>query len=307
MTPRIDRRHFLALGFGAVAWACSRGSKDGTDVSSNPGDTAYSVVVTAPQGIAVGDTRQGFAVFRGQRPTAVSGLRVRLVPPDGRPFSVEAQHVKAERGPGGAGHQHVESTEVTDIYVVRHDFDKPGVWSLDVRFNGGRGTADFILLPESPSPMVGRKAIASESPTTDDHRGVDPICTRTPVCSMHELTIADALAAGKPAVIVFGTPQFCTSRTCGPVVDYVERAKKKFGNEASFIHVEVWKNAKDAVNTQGGEAPTFTEWKLDTEPWIFFVDEKGIVRDRWIGAVGPDEVKTGVDALLGSGPYPRLE
>jgi hypothetical protein len=296
LTPRIDRRSFLALGVGAVAWACSRGGKDDAVDTADPGADKYSVVATAVQGLAIGDTRQGLAVFRGQNPVAVRGLRVRLVPPGGEPFAVEAQHVQIKRGPGGDSKR--ENTEVGDVYVVRHDFDRSGVWGLDVRFTGGAGQAAFQILDDVPSPKVGDKAIASQSPTTDDPRGVDPICTRTPPCSLHDLSIAEALDRGKPSVIVFGTPRYCTSRTCGPVVDVVEHAKDSIGSDASFIHIEQWKSDKTVGKAPDGLAPTFREWKLDTEPWIYFVDAKGVVKDRWLGAVGDSEIVRATQALI---------
>jgi hypothetical protein len=249
--------------------------------------------------MAVGDTRQAFAVFRGQRPVKVEALRVRLAPPGSEPFEVEPEHVRTARGPGGGDHEHTENTEVTDIYAIRHDFDRAGVWTANLTFDGGRGSTDFIIVEDSPSPIVGKKALPSDSPTKDDPRGVDPICTRTPKCSMHEVSIADALDAGKPTVIVFGTPRYCTSRTCGPVVDYVERAKEKYSDEASFIHVEMWKSDK-SVNKPDGFVPAFAEWKLQTEPWVYFVGSDGEVRDRWLGAMGPDELVRATGALVSS-------
>jgi hypothetical protein len=227
---------------------------------------------------------------------------VRLASPGAEPFDVEVEKQEVLLGPGGDDghdHEHPEGTEVTHIYTLRHDFDRPGVWEMAVSFDGGRGNAAFQIAESSPSPAVGDEALPTKSPTTEDARGVDPICTRDPLCSMHDMTIADALEAQKPAVLVFATPRFCTSRTCGPVVDFIEQAKGRFGNEASFVHVELWKDDKDAVGKPGGESPAFAEWKFQTEPWVYFVDEKGIVRDRWMGAVGADEVMTAVDALLG--------
>lgn len=253
------------------------------------------MVATAKLGLAIGDTRQAFAVFRGQRPVAVDGLRVAFKPPTGRAFEVTAQHVRTERGLGGDAEK--QNTEVNDIYVVRHDFDIPGVWEASLIFDGGRGNEVFQILEESPSPMVGQKAIASKSPTTADPGKVDPICTRDPVCSMHDLTIADAIANGKPTVINFGTPRYCTSRTCGPVVDYIEQAKSKVEDDANFVHVEVWKD-DESVQRSDGEVPAFSEWKLATEPWTYFVGADGEIRDRWLGACGPDEVVRAVQALV---------
>ena len=45
-----------------------------------------------------------------------------------------------------------------------------------------------------------------------DPRGVDPICTREPeVCPFHDITLTEALAAGKPVVYYVGTPAFCST------------------------------------------------------------------------------------------------
>jgi hypothetical protein len=289
----IDRRAFLALGVGAVAWACSR--KEPAEEDDNTGAAAVSVAVTSLQ-LAKGDTRNAFAVLRGQKPYVPDDLSVRLLDPARKARSIEVERQRIGLGSGGKEGE----TEVTDIFTFRHDFETPGVWSVDIRADGKRSQGAFQVLTrkEAPSPLVGEKAIASQSPTVDDARGVDPICSRDPQCSMHEVTIADALAAGKPTVVIFGTPRFCTSRTCGPVVDIVEAQAKRVGDECSFVHVEVWKNDGDAVNKPGGEAPTFAEWKLGTEPWIYFIDTDGTIRDRWLGAVGSKELRAGVDALL---------
>jgi hypothetical protein len=299
MTKPINRRTFLALGLGAVAWACGRGKTPGAE-PSGPGDVAISILPTAPQGLVVGDSRQAFAIIRGQKPISPKNVRARLVPPGGEPINTEVTHTQIERGPGGGDdHEHVEGTEVTDIWVVTHDFDKTGAWDLQVIFDGGAGEAAFAIADEAEAPTVGGQATASASPTEEDAGGVDPICTRKPACSLHELTIADALAQSKPTVIIFGTPAFCESRTCGPVVDFVEAAAKKYGDDASFIHVEVWKDDEKAVGDFGkGYVPAFAEWKLQTEPWLYFVGSDGVVKDRWLGAAGEDEIDRAVRDLV---------
>lgn len=292
--PGIDRRSFLALGVGAVAWACSRGDNDG-EAEPTGAAGAISIAATGLQ-LAVGDSRQGFAVIRGQEPYVPDELRVRLTSPAGKALAVNPQRQRITFGLGGSD----EGAEVTDIFTFRHEFDRPGIWVIDVTADRKSSKAAFQVAgkDQDKSPLVGEDALATESPTVSESRGVDPICTRSPACSMHDLTIAEALAASKPVVVVFATPRFCTSRTCGPVVDIVENAKKKFGDEASFVHVEVWRNDEDAINKPDGRAPAFAEWKLGTEPWTYFIDEEGIVRDRWIGAVGVTEIETRVDALL---------
>jgi hypothetical protein len=293
--PSINRRAFLSMGVGAVAWACARGEK-----KTNTGAGALSVLPTAIQ-LAVGDSRQGFATFRGQKPFVPDDLEARLAAPNSKARAIQVQRQSIRFGVGGEeDHEHPEGTEVTDIFTFHEGFDAPGVWVIEVTADGRRAKGAFQVFTRKqvPSPLVGEPAIASESPTVSDPRGVDPICTRTPPCSMHEMTIAQGLAASKPLVVAFATPRYCVSRTCGPVVDIVEEQKKRFENDASFVHVEVWRNS-DVVNKPDGDAPTFAEWKLGTEPWVYFIDAKGKIRDRWLGAMGPKELRAGVEALVG--------
>jgi hypothetical protein len=305
----MNRRAFLmrgaGLGLGAVAWACARGGDgngDGANRTAAPASSGASAlnVIAGAGAMAIGDTRLPIVVLRGQRPFAPKDLNVRLVPPGGEPFEVEAQHEEIVRGLGGVEHSddhtHAPGTEVEDIFVVRHDFDRAGAWETLVDADGERGGAAFQVVADDPSPKVGDKAIASKSPTTDDPRGVDPICTRDPVCTMHDMTIAEALDASKPLVLIVATPRFCTSRACGPIVDLVEYEKGRIGDAASFIHVEVWKDDDEAVGSK--PSPTFAEWKFGGEPWLYFIDAKGEVKDRWLGPAGAEELTRAVDNLI---------
>lgn len=304
MSSTLDRRAFLGLGLGAVAWACTRGGdEDGAQPSVSPGATGATGAISVIAGagvMALGDTRMPLVILRGQRPIAPNDLEVRLVPPGGEPFEVAAAHEEITRGLGGEEHSddhtHAPGTEVEDIFVVRHDFDRAGAWQALVSFRDGRGAGAFQIAEDANSPSVGDDAIASKSPTTSEARGVDPICTRDPVCSLHDMTIADALERSNPVVITFATPRFCSSRACGPVVDLVEFEKRRVGDDASFLHVEVWKDDDEAVNAV--PAPTFAEWKFEGEPWTYFIGADGKVKDRWLGPVGAKELTKAVDGLL---------
>ncbi len=305
----INRRAFLALGVGAVAWACSRGGDEDPTASpaASPGASAAAggfQVFAGARILGIGDTRQVFYVLKDNKPQKIDGLRVQLSGPGIEPFEVEASHQQIAKGLGGEDiehsddHTHAPGTEVEDIYVVRHDFDREGVWDLNATFDGGSGTAPFQVMEETPWPGPGDEAIASKSATTDDARGVDPICTRDPVCSMHDMTIAQALEMQKPLIISFATPKFCTSRACGPVVDLIQSEKERVGADASFVHVEVWKNDGEAVGQEAAAA--FTEWHFEGEPWTYFIDADGTVKERWLGPVGAEELSRAVDALIGA-------
>lgn len=298
---QISRRQFVGLGLGALAWACGKGKGSGTGPPASPGTGGLSVTQVSTE-VAIGDKRFAFAMFEDDRtpfePPSLKGASVQLRSPSGEklaPITATVQQITLGQG----GESDAKGAEVHRIFAFDHDFTTPGVWTMQAQVvDGGKrreGDLSFQVAESSSTVTVGQKAIAVESPTFDDHRGVDPICTRTPPCSMHDITIAKALEAGKPAVFSFATPKYCTSRTCGPVVDIAEAARQEVGDKASFVHIEVW---KDEASVGKEPSPAFSAWKLEAEPWLFFVAADGTVRARWSGAIGSEETKQAVRDLV---------
>ena len=88
---------------------------------------------------------------------------------------------------------------------------------------------------------------SGERPAADPHADARPtvggdlasIDTRVPPSSMHEADFADVLGK-KPVVLLFATPALCQSRVCGPVVDVAEQVKASTGDDAEFIHMEIY-------------------------------------------------------------------
>ena len=116
-----------------------------------------------------------------------------------------------------------------------------------------------------------------------------------PDTGLLKYSIAQSLAAGKPFVVVFATPKFCTSRTCGPVVDVVDAAREHFiGNGIRFIHVEIYNNNDP---TQGFNR-WVREWDLPTEPWVFLVGADGRIKAKFEGSVSPRELNVAVRRAL---------
>jgi hypothetical protein len=286
---KVSRRQFMALGLGAVAWACG-GSK------KRPAAAPHLNITPVTTELAVGDKRMSFALFTNdQKPyDKVRTARVSLKPPAGEARAVDARLVSVRFGGGEADD---EGAEVHDIFVFGSTFDAVGLWTMNVVVAGQRLSLPMQVLDRSDTLMIGQKALPSQSPTTSDARGVNPLCTRTPPCSMHDRTIAQALAMGKPSVIVFATPKFCTSRTCGPLVDVIEGVKAKTADRVSFVHVEIWKDDQ-SVGQEGSQAPVVKEWNLPADPFVFFVGSDGAVKDRWSGAAGESEIQQAVDKLV---------
>ena len=98
-----------------------------------------------------------------------------------------------------------------------------------------------------------------------------------------------------PFVVTFATPAYCTSRTCGPVVDVVSAVRKRdAGSNVRFIHVEIYEDNDPAK----GENQWFKEWHLPSEPWVFLVGPDGKMRERFEGTVSVRELDAAVERHL---------
>ena len=118
-----------------------------------------------------------------------------------------------------------------------------------------------------------------------------------PPNDMHELSIADAIAQHRPALIVFATPAFCRSATCGPQVHAVQMLEPKYRDRIVFIHFEIYVDFKPDPNKKRLN-PILDEWHLDSEPWVFLIDAQGIIRYESEGSTASDEMRTAIDKLL---------
>ena len=118
--------------------------------------------------------------------------------------------------------------------------------------------------------------------------------TRTPVDDMHFISLDKALKNGKPTVVSFATPKFCSSRLCGPVVDEQLLVFQKVGAEkANFIHVEEFPE-QDVSKP----APAFLAWGFESEPWVIVIDGEGTIRARFLGPATADMIEAALNPLL---------
>jgi hypothetical protein len=71
--------------------------------------------------------------------------------------------------------------------------------------------------PTSLTPMIGTPAPRSRNLVGGDVTDLKQIdSSEPPDPRLHRTRIADAIAQGKPQVIVFATPRYCTSRVAAP-------------------------------------------------------------------------------------------
>jgi hypothetical protein len=151
------------------------------------------------------------------------------------------------------------------------------------------------------TPAVGSAAPRSRNLIASDVKDLRQIDTsQRPDPRLHQFRIADAIKQGKPQLIVFATPQFCTSRMCGPVVDIVRTLLPIYGKRVAFTHQEIWQDFADKKLFS-----TVEEWGLRSEPWIFVVDGRGIIRAKFEGLVTVQELEAALQQVMTPGSARR--
>ena len=263
-----------------------------------PGDDVAIVAGTSSH--EPGDVRVSFLVLDSEvRPVMLPEARVWVADGlDAKPFLETTAKLERIGVPGGA------EADATHIYVAHVRLPRPGKYWLLAEPDGGKekvqALGNVVVVKDDPEPDVGDPAPASDTPTLASTGGdLSKLTTRTPPDeALLHYSVAEALRAGRPFVVTFSTPKFCTSRTCGPVVDVVEETAERFADtDVRFIHVEVYEDNDPAK----GFNRWVREWGLRTEPWTFAVGRDGKIVERFEGAVSVHELEDTVREKLQSG------
>lgn len=197
-------------------------------------------------------------------------------------------------------------------YVTELTFDKTGDWTLQVSFTDFQGEARTATIPiqvseETITPGVGATPPMVLNKTLADVESVDQLTGwPRPDPELYQITIPDAVASGIPSVLVFSSPGFCTSPTCGPQADTVKELKDQYKEQANFIHIEVYDNPIEIQQdlTLGRYQPVVEAWGLPdiegylNESWVFIVDSSGLISSRYQGFASYEELEQGLKKVL---------
>jgi hypothetical protein len=180
------------------------------------------------------------------------------------------------------------------LYVADVPFDTPGVWQIDFEISTGEPTEPFLIdiKPEPATVAVGEPAPVVASPTLAD-RPLEELTTDSdPLASLYELSLDDALTNGRKTVVLFATPAFCTSAACGPLVNQTKELISSAPG-VDFLHIEVYEGFYEDGFAPGPDnlAPAVAAFGLPTEPWMFVMDEHGIVIARLEGVLVEGELE----------------
>jgi len=274
--------------------ACGSSAAPGSSAGSpSPGSSTLQAVVAASELVVGKQQRVPIGITDHNTPVSDATVHVRSFVLNGTTGTFKGESDAPFKGEGlqGAG-----------TYVAHLDFDKAGDWGVEVsasRPNGVRTTArlpmNVLALPVVPG--VGQPAPLTHNPTAKDVADVETIDTGRPPDDMHQISIADAIQQHRPAFVVFASPAFCTSRTCGPEIKAVQALEPAYRDRLAFIHVEIYRDYKpDPSKRQLAQA--VVDWRLQTEPWVFLINSQGVIQSRFEGATASDELKAAIDQLL---------
>jgi hypothetical protein len=296
----------LALAVCTIAAGCGGSSSSSPAAKEEPAAGSLEALWRAPgEDVAIvpgtadfspGLVRFSFLVVDGQgrlvpRPTA----RVWLARGLGQKPFLETT-AKLERI--GVEGQPVE--DAPEIFVTHLRIAQPGKYWILAEPVGGRkvqAVGNVVVKDVTDAPDVGAKAIASATPTLASTGGTLKLLTtaKPPDRALLRISVADALAAKVPFVVTFATPLYCTTRTCGPVVDVVDAVRKRFEKRGvRFIHVEIYKDNDPAQGTN----EWVQEWNLPSEPFTFLVGADGTIKERFEGTVSVHELADAVAQKL---------
>jgi hypothetical protein len=199
---------------------------------------------------------------------------------------------------------------VSGVYVTHADFPVAGSWSA-VFTTSAPGSPEesvpfsFDVKEDASVVEPGEKAPSVDTPTLADVSGdVSKISSdETPVAAFYEVSVADALAAHKPFVLVFATPKFCVTKTCGPTLEKI-KAVAAAHPDVTFINVEPYQlevvdgQLQPVLSASNGlqTVPATDAYGLLTEPFVFVVGGDGIVKSSFELVFAPSEID---EALAG--------
>jgi hypothetical protein len=283
--PGLSRRELLIGGTGlVVATACGAKSK-GSKTSDGSGAGSLAVVQAGPQLLSGVEQRVTLAMFRDQAKIVDSG-----------PATFRFGRNPTALGPPVPATLRKDGIESRPYYQATTRFNEAGLWVAQARWGSQQGFTRLQVIDpaETQVPVPGKPLISTQTPTTADPMGVNPICTREPACPFHDVSLDVALKESRPLAVLFATPALCESRTCGPVLDVLLGESPAFTDRVRFVHVEIYKDLQGSARLPAVEA-----YHLDFEPILFLADASGTVKSRLDGPFDKQECRQALQALVG--------
>lgn len=291
----------LLIAWVVVLLAACQGPSETPAASETPistGDASAAAplsqlqIILVSTDFAVGEPRISFVVFDGENSAAdLAGIRVNALELDEDLSGTDLEPVWSGEATGYADYE----VPYWTFYPI---LDKPGYYGMvaEITLEDGTETrADFLVqvLADNVAPAIGEEPPPSVNRTLATQPDITLLSSdNEPDPAFHELTVADAMASGRPTVVGFLTPAFCQTRWCAPVLQSMKEARAATGDAVNYIHIEVYDDFQEMTLTK-----ELAEWGLESEPWVFVLDGEGRVAARFAGPVSPEELLAALQPL----------
>ena len=280
----VKKQLLLLVGFLFLA-ACGGAEEP---VSSNSSVSPIQITRMSLD-TAVGTPRIVFGLFDGPDPVADAQSVALSVVPAG-----EENAEPVWEGPA----ENYSDYEVP-YWVAYPTLPTPGFWGItaEIVLADGRTVISQFTIEakeENTAVAVGEFAPLSQNRTLATEPDINKLNSgNDPDPAFYQLTVADAMANDKPTVVGFITPGLCETKWCAPVLNSVAAVRDEVGDAANFIHIEVYEDFQALTYV-----PEMAEWGLETEPYIFVLDDEGRVVASLPGPVSPRELRQALEPVL---------
>ena len=305
------RRPPLLFALAVAIAACTGGGGSPPVATSGPSSPAASdgpeiLPLIISSELTKGPTRFLFSLTdRANKLIAAPDVKVHLLfydidaAPDTVVFESDARFLWAIEGERG-------------LYATDVVYSNAGRWGTRMNATWPEGSTktvrvEYDVVEAGSTVAIGAKAPSIETPTIASAGGdVRAVSTdQQPAERFYTTSVDDAIAAGKPFVLVFATPAFCETQICGPTLETVKAVADDYP-DLTFINVEpyVMKFENGSLQPEldaSGQlkaAPWTDAFGLRTEPWVFVVGADGTVRAKFEAVLGTDELRAAIDAAV---------
>jgi hypothetical protein len=179
-------------------------------------------------------------------------------------------------------------------WPVMFELGTPGSYRLELDTPKGKANTGFTVTDPAKviMPKPGDKMRPFVTPTPTSPGGVNPICTRNPICNLHNITLTDALAAGKPVAFLISTPAHCQQSVCGPILDLVIEQAERLADKVTTVHAEVYTD-----DTIVDVSPAVAAYDILFEPALWLADASGTIVNRLDVVFDRAELRLAFDQL----------
>ncbi|MCH8102626.1 MAG: thioredoxin family protein [Chloroflexi bacterium] len=332
---RTKRLSLAATALAAVAAvACSSGGYTQSDDTRLAADLNAPVVTATPLVIdeqrsllesleqypSFKDEESGFGVILGTPDLGVGQNRVAFVMTDSDFGIVKFPFSRVETfflpdGPGGKKEGPVERVNaqffdfplrVRGIYVANLNLDRAGTWEIFVTIPDNDGNRIGIRFPfdvadASASVALGERVPPSANRTLSDVDSIFELTTAgKPDPLLYDRSIKSLVDEGRPFVVTFASPAFCTNALCGPQVEVLSSVGERHSDIAEFVHIDLYENPDEIKGdlSRADRTPILEEWGVHTDEWTFVVNGNGEVVAKFEAFVPEEELEQAVVRFL---------